>query len=211
MAVFRSVVDLALSAFGDLPPRLLRGHPARAYDPHVEEEVDSVIAWHFKGTPVMRPPHSTDAGEKGQIVTFTSTAGREGARAPLPAAKEGSWGSRSRAALAMARYVLRCNAISPTAIPDDARLPGERPDSPRPRRPKPSPPSASRGDRAAHITGQIIGGATGGEVYQPSPRWRRYHRRAYPRRLAEYGRAPGGPLRPSTLFISRAAAATGGA
>ena len=60
--------------------------------------------------------------------TFTSTAGLEGSpgQPNYAAAKEGIVGLTRSTALAMARYGVRCNAISPTADTRmTQRLPGD--------------------------------------------------------------------------------------
>src|SRR5512147_2999138 len=98
----------------------------------------------------------------GSIITFTSTAGLEGSpgQPNYSAAKEGIVGLTRSTALAMARYGVRCNAISPTADTRmTQRLPGERRGAATATPPEAIGPVATflASDRAAHITGQVIG------------------------------------------------------
>ena len=133
MAGGRAVVDLALSEFGDLHilvccAGILR---ERMIFNMSEEEWDAVIAVHLKGHFTVMQPATRHMREKkaGSIITFTSTAGLEGSpgQPNYSAAKEGIVGLTRSTALAMARYGVRCNAISPTADTRmTQRLPGER-------------------------------------------------------------------------------------
>jgi hypothetical protein len=69
-------------------------------------------------------------------------------------------------ALAMAKYGVRCNAISPTADTRmTQRLPGERRAAATATPPEAIAPVAAflASDRASHITGQVVG-VRGGEV-----------------------------------------------
>ena len=96
-----------------------------------EEEWDAVIAVHLKGHFTVMQPATRHMREHkaGSIVTFTSTAGLEGSpgQPNYSAAKEGIVGLMRSTALAMAKYGVRCNAISPTADTRmTQRLPGER-------------------------------------------------------------------------------------
>ena len=129
-----------------------------------EEEWDAVIAVHLKGHFTVMQPATRHMREKksGSIITFTSTAGLEGSpgQPNYSAAKEGIVGLTRSTALAMARYGVRCNAISPTADTRmTQRLPGERRGLATATPPEAIGPVATflASDRAAHITGQIIG------------------------------------------------------
>jgi len=180
MAGGRAVVDLALKEFGDLHvlvccAGILR---ERMIFNMSEEEWDAVIAVHLKGHFTVMQPATRHMREKkaGSIVTFTSAAGLEGSpgQPNYSAAKEGIVGLTRSTALAMARYGVRCNAISPTA---DTRMTQRLPDSRRAASTA-TPPEAIApvvtflaSDRAAHITGQVVA-VRGTEVSlyaQPAP------------------------------------------
>ncbi len=166
MAGGRAVVDLALREFGDLHivvccAGILR---ERMIFNMSEEEWDAVIAVHLKGHFTVMQPATRHMREKkaGSIITFTSTAGLEGSpgQPNYSAAKEGIVGLTRSTALAMARYGARCNAISPTADTRmTQRLPGERRGLATATPPEAIGPVATflASDKAAHITGQIIG------------------------------------------------------
>jgi NAD(P)-dependent dehydrogenase (short-subunit alcohol dehydrogenase family) len=166
MAGGRAVVELALRNFGDLHvvvccAGILR---ERMIFNMSEEEWDAVIAVHLKGHFTVMQPATRHMREKksGSIITFTSTAGLEGSpgQPNYSAAKEGIVGLTRSTALAMARYGVRCNAISPTADTRmTQRLPGERRGLATATPPEAIGPVATflASDRAAHITGQIIG------------------------------------------------------
>jgi NAD(P)-dependent dehydrogenase (short-subunit alcohol dehydrogenase family) len=166
MAGGRAVVDLALRDFCDLHivvccAGILR---ERMIFNMSEEEWDAVIAVHLKGHFTVMQPATRHMREKksGSIITFTSTAGLEGSpgQPNYSAAKEGIVGLTRSTALAMARYGVRCNAISPTADTRmTQRLPGERRGLATATPPEAIGPVATflASDRAAHITGQIIG------------------------------------------------------
>ncbi|HEY7365780.1 MAG TPA: SDR family NAD(P)-dependent oxidoreductase, partial [Methylomirabilota bacterium] len=135
-----------------------------------EEEWDAVIAVHLKGHFTVMQPATAHMRQKktGSIITFTSTAGLEGApgQPNYSAAKEGIVGLTRSTALAMARYGVRCNAISPTA---DTRMTQRLPEARRGAATA-TPPEAIApvvvylaSDRAAHITGQVVG-VRGNEV-----------------------------------------------
>jgi NAD(P)-dependent dehydrogenase (short-subunit alcohol dehydrogenase family) len=166
MAGGRGVIDLALREFGDLHvlvccAGILR---ERMIFNMTEEEWDAVIAVHLKGHFTVMQPATRHMRERktGSIVTFTSTAGLEGSpgQPNYSAAKEGIVGLMRSTALAMAKYGVRCNAISPTADTRmTQRLPGERR-----AQSTATPPDAIApvvtflgSDRAAHITGQVVG------------------------------------------------------
>ncbi len=166
MAGGRGVVELALEEFGDLHivvccAGILR---ERMIFNMSEEEWDAVIAVHLKGHFTVMQPATRHMREKksGSIITFTSTAGLEGSpgQPNYSAAKEGIVGLTRSTALAMARYGVRCNAISPTADTRmTQRLPGERRGLATATPPEAIGPVATflASDRAAHITGQIVG------------------------------------------------------
>jgi NAD(P)-dependent dehydrogenase (short-subunit alcohol dehydrogenase family) len=166
MAGGRAVVDLALREFGDLHvlvccAGILR---ERMIFNMAEEEWDAVIAVHLKGHFTVMQPATRHMREKqsGSIVTFTSSAGLEGSpgQPNYAAAKEGIVGLTRSTALAMAKYGVRCNAISPTADTRmTQRLPGERRAAATATPPEAIAPVVTflASDRAAHITGQVIG------------------------------------------------------
>jgi NAD(P)-dependent dehydrogenase (short-subunit alcohol dehydrogenase family) len=172
MAGGRAVVDLALSRFGDLHvlvccAGILR---ERMIFNMSEEEWDAVIAVHLKGHFTVMQPATRHMRERkaGSIITFTSTAGLEGSpgQPNYSAAKEGIVGLTRSTALAMAKYGVRCNAISPTADTRmTQRLPGERRGAATATPPEAIAPVATflASDRARHITGQVIG-VRGSEV-----------------------------------------------
>ncbi len=166
MAGGRAVVDMALKEFGDLHilvccAGILR---ERMIFNMSEDEWDAVIAVHLKGHFTVMQPATRHMREKkaGSIITFTSTAGLEGSpgQPNYSAAKEGIVGLTRSTALAMARYGVRCNAISPTADTRmTQRLPGERRGLATATPPEAIGPVATflASDKAAHITGQIVG------------------------------------------------------
>jgi NAD(P)-dependent dehydrogenase (short-subunit alcohol dehydrogenase family) len=166
MAGGRAVVDLALREFGDLHvlvccAGILR---ERMIFNMTEEEWDAVIAVHLKGHFTVMQPATRHMREhkRGSIVTFTSTAGLEGSpgQPNYSAAKEGIVGLTRSTALAMAKYGVRCNAISPTADTRmTQRLPGERRAQATATPPEAIAPVVTflASDRAAHITGQVVG------------------------------------------------------
>jgi NAD(P)-dependent dehydrogenase (short-subunit alcohol dehydrogenase family) len=166
MAGGRAVVDLALKEFGDLHvlvccAGILR---ERMIFNMTEDEWDAVIAVHLKGHFTVMRPATAHMREKkaGSIVTFTSTAGLEGSpgQPNYAAAKEGIVGLTRSTALAMAKYGVRCNAISPTADTRmTQRLPGDRRAAATATPPEAIAPVVAflASDRAAHVTGQVIG------------------------------------------------------
>jgi NAD(P)-dependent dehydrogenase (short-subunit alcohol dehydrogenase family) len=172
MAGGKAMVDAALKSFGDLHvvvccAGILR---ERMIFNMTEEEWDAVVAVHLKGHFTLMQPATRHMREKrsGSIVTFTSTAGLEGSpgQPNYSAAKEGIVGLTRSTALAMAKYGVRCNCISPTA---DTRMTQRLPED-RKGVATATPAEAIApvvtflaSDRAAHITGQVIG-VRGNEV-----------------------------------------------
>ena len=166
MAGGRAVVDLALKEFGDLHilvccAGILR---ERMIFNMSEDEWDAVIAVHLKGHFTVMQPATRHMRERkaGCIIGFTSTAGLEGSpgQPNYSAAKEGIVGLMRSTALAMAKYGVRCNVISPTA---DTRM-TQRLLADRRALSTATPPEAIApvvtflaSDRGAHITGQIVG------------------------------------------------------
>jgi NAD(P)-dependent dehydrogenase (short-subunit alcohol dehydrogenase family) len=171
MAGGRAMIDAALGAFGDLHilvccAGILR---ERMIFNMSEEEWDAVVAVHLKGHFTVMQPATRHMREKraGRIITFTSTAGLEGSpgQPNYSAAKEGIVGLTRSTALAMAKYGVTVNCISPTA---DTRMTQRLPDERRAQ--TQTPPEAIApvvtylaSDRAAHVTGQVVG-VRGNEV-----------------------------------------------
>jgi len=164
MAGGQAIVDAALNTFGDLHIAVCCAGilKERMIFNMSEEEWDSVIAVHLKGHfTVMRPATRHMREHKyGRIITFTSTAGLEGSpgQPNYSAAKEGIVGLTRSTALAMAKYGVTVNCISPTA---ETRMTERLPDTRRAQ--AAAPPEAIApvvaflaSDRAAHITGQIL-------------------------------------------------------
>src|SRR5262244_1142631 len=196
MAGGRAMVDAALANFGDLHAvvccaGILR---ERMIFNMSEEEWDAVIAVHLKGHFTVMQPATRHMREKraGRIITFTSTAGLEGSpgQPNYSAAKEGIVGLTRSTALAMAKYGVTVNCISPTA---DTRMTQRLPDERRGQ--TLTPPEAIApvvaflaSDRAAHITGQVIG-VRGNEITvysHPAPLRRITSREAWtPESVAE--------------------------
>ena len=165
MAGGQAIVDAALQAFGDLHivvccAGILR---ERMIFNMSEEEWDAVIAVHLKGHFTVMQPATRHMREKraGRIITFTSTAGLEGSpgQPNYSAAKEGIVGLTRSTALAMAKYGVTVNCISPTA---DTRMTQRLPEDRKGQAMAPPEGIAAvvtflASDRAAHITGQVIG------------------------------------------------------
>jgi NAD(P)-dependent dehydrogenase (short-subunit alcohol dehydrogenase family) len=162
----KAVIDLALKEFGDLNilvccAGILR---ERMIFNMTEDEWDAVIAVHLKGHFTVMRPATAHMREKkaGSIITFTSTAGLEGSpgQPNYSSAKEGIVGLTRSVALGMAKYGVRCNAISPTADTRmTQRLPSERRGMATATPPEAIAPVVAflASDRAAHITGQVVG------------------------------------------------------
>src|SRR3989440_2228043 len=122
MAGGEAIVETALAKFGDLHlvvccAGILR---ERMIFNMTEEEWDAVIAVHLKGHFTVWRPASRHMREKkrGCLIGFTSTAGLEGSAGQpnYSAAKEGIVGLMRSTALAMAKYGVRANVISPEAL-----------------------------------------------------------------------------------------------
>src|SRR2546421_9076945 len=166
MAGGQAMIDAALNTFGDLHivvccAGILK---ERMIFNMTEEEWDSVVAVHLKGHFTVMRPATKHMRERryGRIVTFTSTAGLEGSpgQPNYSAAKEGIVGLTRSTALAMAKYGVTVNCISPTAETRmTERLPGERRGLATATPPEAIGPVATflASDKAAHITGQVVG------------------------------------------------------
>src|SRR2546422_786547 len=166
MAGGKALVDLALREFGDLHvlvccAGILR---ERMIFNMAEEEWDAVIAVHLKGHFTVMQPAAAHMREKkrGCIIGFTSTAGLEGSpgQPNYSPAKEGIVGLLRSTAPAMAKYGVRSHRISPTADTRmTQRLPGERRGAATATPPEAIAPVVAYlvSDRAAHITGQMVG------------------------------------------------------
>jgi NAD(P)-dependent dehydrogenase (short-subunit alcohol dehydrogenase family) len=165
MAGGRAAIEQALASFGGLHilvccAGILR---ERMIFNMSEEDWDAVIAVHLKGHFTVMQPATRHMREKraGRIITFTSTAGLEGSpgQPNYSAAKEGIVGLTRSTALAMAKYGVTVNCISPTA---DTRMTQRLPDERRGQAMAPPEAIAAvvtflASDRAAHVTGQVIG------------------------------------------------------
>jgi NAD(P)-dependent dehydrogenase (short-subunit alcohol dehydrogenase family) len=172
MAGGRGIVERAVDTFGDLHivvccAGILR---ERMIFNMSEEEWDAVIAVHLKGHFTVLQPATRHMREKkrGRIITFTSAAGLEGSpgQPNYSAAKEGIVGLTRSTALAMAKYGVTVNCISPTADTRmTQRLPDERRGTATATPPEAIAPVVTflASDRAAHVTGQVIG-VRGSEV-----------------------------------------------
>src|SRR5438105_10810832 len=132
MAGGEAIVETALTRFGDLHvvvccAVILR---ERMIFNMSEEEWDAVVAVHLKGHFTVWRPATRHMREKkrGCLIGFTSTAGLEGSpgQPNYSAAKEGIVGLMRSTALAMAKYGVRANAISPEA---DTRMTARLPDT----------------------------------------------------------------------------------
>jgi NAD(P)-dependent dehydrogenase (short-subunit alcohol dehydrogenase family) len=164
MAGGQAVVDAAIGKFGDLHAvvccaGILR---ERMIFNMSEEEWDAVITVHLKGHFTLWRPAARYMREKkrGCLIGFTSTAGLEGSAGQpnYSAAKEGIVGLMRSTALAMAKYGVRANVISPEA---QTRMTERLPDTRRGQ--VAAPPEGPApvvaflvSDRAAHITGQVV-------------------------------------------------------
>jgi NAD(P)-dependent dehydrogenase (short-subunit alcohol dehydrogenase family) len=172
MAGGRAIVDTAISTFGDLHivvccAGILR---ERMIFNMTEEEWDAVVDVHLKGHFTVMQPATRHMREKraGRIITFTSTAGLEGSpgQPNYSAAKEGIVGLTRSTALAMAKYGVTVNCISPTA---DTRMTQRLPEDRKgvaiatPAEAIAPVVTFLASDRAAHVTGQVLG-VRGSEV-----------------------------------------------
>ncbi len=164
MAGGEAVVETAIKTFGDLHAvvccaGILR---ERMIFNMSEEEWDAVVAVHLKGHFTVWRPATRHMREKrrGCLIGFTSTAGLEGSpgQPNYSAAKEGIVGLMRSTALAMAKYGVRANVISPEALTRmTERVPEQR------RGQIAAPPEGIApvvaflvSDKASHITGQIV-------------------------------------------------------
>ncbi|MBI2219139.1 MAG: SDR family NAD(P)-dependent oxidoreductase [Candidatus Rokubacteria bacterium] len=159
-----AVVNTAIEKFGDLHAMvccagILR---ERMIFNMSEEEWDAVIAVHLKGHFAVWRPATRYMREKkrGCLIGFTSTAGLEGSpgQPNYSAAKEGIVGLMRSTALAMAKYGVRANVISPEA---QTRMTDRLPDTRRTQVAAPPEGIAPvvaylASDRGAHITGQVV-------------------------------------------------------
>lgn len=172
MADVEALVGLALRVYGRLDgivcvAGILRD---RMIFNMTEEEWDDVIAVHLKGhfacfkyaTQIMRQQRF------GSIVAFTSGAGLEGSpgQPNYAAAKAGVVGLVRSTALAMAKYNVRVNAVSPRAETRMADVANQSPFQLKGRmayRPEDVAPVVEflLSDRSAHITGQVYTSAGG--------------------------------------------------
>lgn len=167
-AVGEELVELAGAEFGELAA-LVTCHGIlreRMIFNMTEEEWDSVIDVHLKGTfnCVRFASARMRAQRAGSIVTMTSAAGLEGspAQANYAAAKAGIVGLTTSTALAMGRYRVNVNCISPAAATRMTARISERTTNTR--------PAAERGTagliagvavaladpRAREVTGQVL-------------------------------------------------------
>jgi NAD(P)-dependent dehydrogenase (short-subunit alcohol dehydrogenase family) len=164
MAGGRAVVDAALSNFGDLHivvccAGILR---ERMIFNMSEEEWDAVIAVHLKGHfTVMQPAtaHMRRSAPGASSRSRLPPGSRAAPASRISAAKEGIVGLTRSTALAMAKYGVTVNCISPTA---DTRMTQRLPDERRGQAMAPPEAIAAvvaflASDRAAHVTGQVIG------------------------------------------------------
>ena len=175
MAGGRAVVERALSTYGDLHIAVCCAGilKERMIFNMSEEEWDSVVAVHLKGHFTVMQPATRHMREKrqGRIITFTSAAGLEGSpgQPNYSAAKEGIVGLTRSTALAMAKYGVTVNSISPTA---DTRMTQRLPDERRGRHrhaPEASRPVVcSSPSPRAHITGHVSCTATGHDLLNPA-------------------------------------------
>jgi NAD(P)-dependent dehydrogenase (short-subunit alcohol dehydrogenase family) len=158
------VIETAIKTFGDLHAvvccaGILR---ERMIFNMSEEEWDAVVQVHLKGHFTVWRPATRYMREKrrGCLIGFTSTAGLEGSpgQPNYSAAKEGIVGLMRSTALAMAKYGVRANVISPEALTRmTERVPEQR------RGQIMAPPEGIApvvaflvSDKASHITGQIV-------------------------------------------------------
>jgi NAD(P)-dependent dehydrogenase (short-subunit alcohol dehydrogenase family) len=164
MAGGEAVVGAAIAEFGDLHgvvccAGILR---ERMIFNMAEEEWDAVIAVHLKGHFSVWRPATRYMREKkrGCLIGFTSGAGLEGSpgQPNYSAAKEGIVGLMRSTALAMAKYGVRANVVSPEA---QTRMTDRLPDTRRAQ--VAAPPEGIApvvaylvSDRGAHVTGQVV-------------------------------------------------------
>lgn len=182
----KTIVNAALEHFGRLD--ILVNNAGILRDRMIfkmtEEEWDSVIAVHLKGsfnmTSAAAPHFKQQKG--GRIINFTSTSGLIGniGQANYAAAKLGIVGLTKSTALDMKRYQVTANAIAPFAwsrligtIPIETEEQKKRVDKIKQMVPEDIAPLVAYlgSDRAAHVSGQIFG-VRGKEIVlfsQPRP------------------------------------------
>src|SRR5439155_456591 len=167
MAGGQAMVDAALNTFGDLHivvccAGILK---ERMIFNMSEDEWDSVVAVHLKGHFTVMRPATRHMRERryGRIVTFTSTAGLEGSpgQPNYSAAKEGIVGLTRSTALAMAKYGVTVNCISPTA---ETRMTERLPDGRRPPRRRARAVGVDRTTRHATAHPQRLGSIRAREI-----------------------------------------------
>lgn len=182
----KAMIDAAISAFGRIDAVVNNAGNLRDVIFHKmsEEEFDSVIAVHLKGsfnTSRAAAPIFKEQGS-GCFVHMTSTSGLVGnfGQANYCAAKLGIVGLSKAIALDMQRFGVRSNAIAPFAwtrmvgsIPDETPEQKRRVEGLKKLIPEKIAPfvAALISDAAQHVTGQIFG-VRNNEIYlfsQPRP------------------------------------------
>jgi NAD(P)-dependent dehydrogenase (short-subunit alcohol dehydrogenase family) len=203
MAGGRRIVETALDAFGRLD--IVVNNAGIVRDRMIfnmtEEEWDSVIAVHLKGSFAVTRAAAPHFRERrwGRFVNMTSTSGLVGnvGQANYAAAKLGIAGLTRVTALDMARYNVTANCISPFAwtrligtIPTDTPEQKARVAKLERMTPRDIAPLAVylASDAAAHVSGQIFG-VRGKEIFvfsQPRPVRSVHHAEGWsPEQLAE--------------------------
>ena len=199
----KRIIQTALDQFGKLD--ILVNNAGILRDRMIfnmtEEEWDSVIAVHLKGTfnctraavPLLREQKS------GRIINFTSTSGLIGnlGQANYAPAKMGIVGFTKGVALDMARYHVSANCISPFAwtrmigtIPTETEAQQKRVEKLKKMSPADIAPLVAylASDEAQYISGQIFG-VRGKEIFvlsQPRPLRSIHHSEGWtPERLSE--------------------------
>lgn len=166
----KTIVNAALEHFGRLD--ILVNNAGILRDRMIfkmtEEEWDSVIAVHLKGSFNMTSavaPHFKQQ-QSGRIINFTSTSGLIGNIGQANYAKLGIVGLTKSTVLDMKRYQVTANAIAPFAwsrligtIPIETEEQKKRIDKIKQMVPEDIAPLVAYlgSDRAAHVSGQIFG------------------------------------------------------